>query len=193
MVLEAMEPACRWWRARVSGIPEVVVDGETGWLVPPEDPEALAAALGEVLADPAEARRRGEAGREAAGGEIPSGRRGEAWRAAVLAARSDRGLWRNGCDDGTCPVVRRRRGHARRHRHGRFRLHARAARRTPKCRATCWWGWLREPAAPLLPLLDHVLPDRHRQGDQGRGQGERSRSAIHRGDEAFQERSPTPG
>ena len=47
----------------MSGIPEVVVDGETGWLVPPEDPPALAAALGELLADPEAASRRGDAGR----------------------------------------------------------------------------------------------------------------------------------
>jgi starch synthase len=49
--------------SRVSGIPEVVEDGGTGWLVPAEDTQALAAALAEVLAAPAEARRRGEAGR----------------------------------------------------------------------------------------------------------------------------------
>jgi glycosyltransferase involved in cell wall biosynthesis len=49
--------------SRVSGIPEVVVDGVTGWLVRPEDPAALAAALGAALDDPAEARRRGAAGR----------------------------------------------------------------------------------------------------------------------------------
>ncbi len=30
---------------RVGGLPEVVIDGETGYLVPPEDPEALAAAV----------------------------------------------------------------------------------------------------------------------------------------------------
>jgi glycosyltransferase involved in cell wall biosynthesis len=37
----------------VSSIPEIVVDGETGRLVPPDDPDALAAAVNAVLADPA--------------------------------------------------------------------------------------------------------------------------------------------
>jgi glycosyltransferase involved in cell wall biosynthesis len=63
VVLEAMAAGVPVVASRVSGIPEVVVDGETGWLVPPEDPERLAASLAEVLADPEEARRRGAAGR----------------------------------------------------------------------------------------------------------------------------------
>ena len=37
----------------VGGVPEVVTDGSNGLLVPPNDPEALAAALGRVLADDA--------------------------------------------------------------------------------------------------------------------------------------------
>ena len=32
------------------GTPDIVIDGETGWLVPPVDPDALAAALDEALA-----------------------------------------------------------------------------------------------------------------------------------------------
>lgn len=63
VVLEAMEAGLPVVASRVSGIPEVVVDGETGWLVPPEDPAALAAALAELTADPEETRRRGAAGR----------------------------------------------------------------------------------------------------------------------------------
>jgi len=38
--------------SRVGGVPEVVKDGETGILVAPEDPPALAAAVVRVLADP---------------------------------------------------------------------------------------------------------------------------------------------
>ncbi len=63
VVLEAMDAGIPVVASRVSGIPEVVEDGATGWLVPPEDPEALAAALAEALERPGEARRRGAAGR----------------------------------------------------------------------------------------------------------------------------------
>jgi glycosyltransferase involved in cell wall biosynthesis len=62
VVLEAMEAERPVIASAVSGIPEVVVDGETGWLVPQEDPERLAAALDEAYAHPAEAARRGLAG-----------------------------------------------------------------------------------------------------------------------------------
>lgn len=64
VVLEAMEAGLPVIASRVSGIPEVVVDGETGWLVPCEDLSALAAALGELAADPEEGGRRGRAGRQ---------------------------------------------------------------------------------------------------------------------------------
>jgi glycosyltransferase involved in cell wall biosynthesis len=78
VVLEAMEAGVPVVASRVSGIPEVVVDGETGWLVPPEDPAALRDALAEVLAHPEEARRRGAAGRR---------RAAELYRPAVVAKR----------------------------------------------------------------------------------------------------------
>jgi len=61
--LEAMACGTPVVASRVGGIPEVVVDGETGWLVEPGDPAALAHALRTALADPQRARRMGEAGR----------------------------------------------------------------------------------------------------------------------------------
>ena len=48
----------------VGGIPEVVVDGVTGILVPPQDPAALADAIASLLDDPERARAMGEAGRQ---------------------------------------------------------------------------------------------------------------------------------
>jgi glycosyltransferase involved in cell wall biosynthesis len=48
---------------RVGGIPEIVADGETGLLVPPEDPAALAKALERLIADPGLRSRLGRAGR----------------------------------------------------------------------------------------------------------------------------------
>ncbi|MFT8245531.1 glycosyltransferase [Roseomonas sp. BN140053] len=48
---------------RVGGIPEAVLDGETGLLVAPEDVDGLAAALNRLLGDPEERRRLGAAAR----------------------------------------------------------------------------------------------------------------------------------
>lgn len=48
---------------RFGGFPEVVREGETGLLVPPRDPQALAAALRTLLDDPERRRIMGEAGR----------------------------------------------------------------------------------------------------------------------------------
>jgi glycosyltransferase involved in cell wall biosynthesis len=48
--------------SRVGGLAEAVVDGRTGLLVEPEDPSALAQALGRLSGDPALRRSLGEAG-----------------------------------------------------------------------------------------------------------------------------------
>ncbi|HWP02624.1 MAG TPA: glycosyltransferase family 4 protein [Gemmatimonadaceae bacterium] len=62
--LEAMATARPVVAARVGGIPEIVVDGETGILVPPGDPQALEAAVVRLLTDPATARTMGRRGAE---------------------------------------------------------------------------------------------------------------------------------
>jgi glycosyltransferase involved in cell wall biosynthesis len=51
----------------VSSIPEIVADGDTGLLVPPDDADRLADALARVLADPGTF---GAAGRERARAEF---------------------------------------------------------------------------------------------------------------------------
>jgi glycosyltransferase involved in cell wall biosynthesis len=62
-VVEAMLAGVPIVATDVGSVREQLTDGETGWIVPPEQPAALAAAISEVLADPAEARRRAEAAR----------------------------------------------------------------------------------------------------------------------------------
>ena len=52
---------------RVGAMSEVIEDGETGLLVPPDDPDALGDAIARVLEDPALAERLGESARIAAG------------------------------------------------------------------------------------------------------------------------------
>lgn len=64
-LLEAMAAARPCVATRVGGNAEVLDDGRTGWLVPAQDPEALAAALAEALERPDEAARRGAAARAA--------------------------------------------------------------------------------------------------------------------------------
>jgi glycosyltransferase involved in cell wall biosynthesis len=50
----------------VGGFPDLIRDGETGWLVPPKNPAALARAIDEALSNPTEARRRARNGQELA-------------------------------------------------------------------------------------------------------------------------------
>jgi glycosyltransferase involved in cell wall biosynthesis len=65
-ILEAMAAGLPVVASRVGGVPELVVDGETGLLVPPGDPAALAAALGRLVADAGLRDRLGAAGRQRA-------------------------------------------------------------------------------------------------------------------------------
>jgi colanic acid/amylovoran biosynthesis glycosyltransferase len=63
VMLEAAATGVPGIGSRLGGIPEGIADGETGFLVPERDPEALAARIGALLADPALRRRMGEAAR----------------------------------------------------------------------------------------------------------------------------------
>jgi starch synthase len=68
--LEAMACGTAVVASRTGGIPEVVADGETGLLVEPDDPAALAEALNVLLRDPERARAMGQAGRARAESEF---------------------------------------------------------------------------------------------------------------------------
>jgi glycosyltransferase involved in cell wall biosynthesis len=90
VILEAMLAGLPVIASRVSGIPEVVLDPETGWLVTPEDPPALAAVLAELLADPAAARRRGENGRRRLEERYRPDVVAATWESIVAAAIAER-------------------------------------------------------------------------------------------------------
>lgn len=65
-LVEAMASGVPVVATNVGGMPEVIVDGVTGRLVPPDDPSSLADALGDLLRDPEKRRTFGAAGRELA-------------------------------------------------------------------------------------------------------------------------------
>jgi glycosyltransferase involved in cell wall biosynthesis len=66
VALEAMERGRAVVASRVGGLPELVAPGETGLLVPPDDLEALRAAIVTVASDPARTAELGAAGRRRA-------------------------------------------------------------------------------------------------------------------------------
>ena len=65
VLMEAQSQGLACLSTTVSAVPELIADGDTGLLVPPEDAAALAAGLRRLIADPALRGRLGEAGREA--------------------------------------------------------------------------------------------------------------------------------
>jgi glycosyltransferase involved in cell wall biosynthesis len=70
VLLEAMLAGLPIVATNVSAIPEIVVDGETGILVPPGDHDGIAAGLARLLSDPSLRGRLGEAGRARAHAEF---------------------------------------------------------------------------------------------------------------------------
>jgi starch synthase len=72
--LEAMACGTAVVASKVGGIPEVVADGETGLLVPPDDPEALAESINALTRDRDRAKAMGTAGRERAQSQFDWGK-----------------------------------------------------------------------------------------------------------------------
>jgi N-acetyl-alpha-D-glucosaminyl L-malate synthase BshA len=66
VALEAMSCAVPVVASRRGGIPEVITDGETGFLFEPDDVEGMASTVLGLLDDPSRAREMGERGREIA-------------------------------------------------------------------------------------------------------------------------------
>jgi glycosyltransferase involved in cell wall biosynthesis len=63
-IIEAMAASLPVVATDVGGNAEAVEDGVSGFIVPSEDPTALAAAIARLLADPAQARKMGAAGKQ---------------------------------------------------------------------------------------------------------------------------------
>jgi glycosyltransferase involved in cell wall biosynthesis len=86
-VIEALMHRIPVVASSIGALPEMVEDGRTGFIVPPNDPRALAAALIRLLSDPALCRQFGEAGRESAMSRYSSAtvsrRLGEAIRSSL--------------------------------------------------------------------------------------------------------------
>jgi glycosyltransferase involved in cell wall biosynthesis len=91
VIVEAMSAGLPVVATAVNAVPDVVVAGETGLLVPPGRPELLGRAIGYLLDNPAEASRLGTAGRERLGAELSPESLGavldEAYRGADVGAR----------------------------------------------------------------------------------------------------------
>jgi len=62
VLMEAQSQGLACIATEVSAIPELIKHGDTGILVPPQDPDALCRALAELIADPGQRQRLGQAG-----------------------------------------------------------------------------------------------------------------------------------
>jgi colanic acid/amylovoran biosynthesis glycosyltransferase len=101
VIIEAMSQGIPVVASDVSGIPEIVRDGRSGWLVPPADPAALARAIAEVADRPEEVASRTAAAHQLIREQFDANRNAlallERFR-AVAAARgptsNDGGAWK---------------------------------------------------------------------------------------------------
>jgi glycosyltransferase involved in cell wall biosynthesis len=87
-LLEAMLGGKPVIASAVSSAPEIVADGKTGELVPPDDPERLADGVSSLLGDPSRAEAWGRAGLERARAEFSVGRMADETIAVYEAALS---------------------------------------------------------------------------------------------------------
>ncbi|MDP8911929.1 MAG: glycosyltransferase family 4 protein [Actinomycetota bacterium] len=87
--IEAMAAGLPVVSTAVGAIPEVVLDGETGFLVPPGDRAALASALGKLVHDEGLRRTIGERGRRRAGERFDARKNGERLLAVCKALAAD--------------------------------------------------------------------------------------------------------
>ena len=93
VALEAMAGGTPVIASRLGGLPEIVEDGVTGYLVPPGDVSALRDRLTQLLADPAAVAQLGSNGRKAMVAELTWDRCAERCLAAyreLLDQRSGR-------------------------------------------------------------------------------------------------------
>jgi len=68
VALEAMAAGRPVIASAVGGLPDLILDGTTGVLVPPGDVSALRASIAQLLAEPGQRARMGQAGRQRAAG-----------------------------------------------------------------------------------------------------------------------------
>jgi glycosyltransferase involved in cell wall biosynthesis len=92
LVLEAMVAGTPLVATAVGGIPEVVVDGVHGVLVPPRDPARLAAAMARCLDDPGHARALAESARRHAAETLSPGAMLRAVGAVYAAVLAEAGV-----------------------------------------------------------------------------------------------------
>jgi glycosyltransferase involved in cell wall biosynthesis len=83
-VLEAMASGCPIIATAVDGTQELIDDGIHGWLVPPENPEALAESIAFAINNPEKAKRRGTAARERVVSQFSEEAMIDAWEKVFL-------------------------------------------------------------------------------------------------------------
>ena len=74
VLAEAMACGLPVLATNVSAVPELITDGETGLLVPPQDPPAMAQAISRALLEPEAAARRAQTARQRVETEFDSKR-----------------------------------------------------------------------------------------------------------------------